>query len=137
MVHTFFLNRLFLCGLKSPSPILMNDDFQPDSELPVERWRPAVPSDRGSCFCFFDHTGRRNESAGKPDGVMSMEKCESGDASSSAAGCLGAAWGPRCTIRARMPALSRVWGGRGSGAGRGVSKAPLSTSESPTPWVEE
>lgn len=106
--------------------MLINDDeFKSNSELVAEPRRLRRPSNLGGgCFCLLDKTRR-----GKPLRLVS-EKAATESVSrfeaSSVVGSFGAV---------KVFALSSVTV-RGSGAGRGASKAPLSTSESPIPWVE-
>lgn len=120
--------------------------FKSNSELLAEPRRLRRPSDDrgGGCFCLFDQTRR-----GKPLSPVSDKEIAESESprfgawawassvvGSSAAAAAGAT---RCTaciaVREVEFALSCVTV-RGSGARRGASKAPLSTSESPIPMVE-
>jgi hypothetical protein len=136
-------NSPFLCGLTcscSFSTMLINDDdLKSNSELLAsEPKRRRAPSDRGgACFCLFDQTRRRPVRDKARTGSESRLGTSSVGGSSAAAGAAGVG-ATRCTaVREGEEAFAfSCVTVRGSGAGRGASKAPLSISESPIVWVE-
>jgi hypothetical protein len=116
-----------------------DDDFKSNSELLAEPRRRRRLSDRGgACFCLFDQTRRGKPLRPVSDKAMTESESRFGASSvvgSSAAAAVGAT---RCatTVREGEAFAFSCVTVRGSGAGRGASKAPLSISESPIPWVE-